>query len=174
MPEPTTAAFATRGSRRRSRAPQNCRCSTRLAALVWGRAGVVPHPAPNASGGRYLTQALFWGMDERLSAPHATLVNGTTVQGFELDDVHRQGVLHVGAVTLPALFAAVETTAGSFIGRDLLRAVVARYVVAPPGSRLRTRTTGIRKNVAVRRTALLLRAGPSHMPPREGACRSSL
>jgi len=42
-----------------------------------------------------------------------------------------QGVLHVGAVTLPALFAAVETTAGSFIGRALLRAAVAGYVVGP-------------------------------------------
>ena len=45
---------------------------------------------------------------ERLSAPHAALVNGTQVQGFELDDVHRQGVLHVGAVVLPALIAIAE------------------------------------------------------------------
>ena len=44
-----------------------------------------------------------WGTPLRLSSPHAALVNGTQVQGFELDDVHRQGVLHVGAVTLPAL-----------------------------------------------------------------------
>src|ERR1700716_2682461 len=76
-----------------------------------------------------------WGTPLRLSSPHAALVNGTAVQGFELDDVHRQGVLHVGAVTLPALFAAVETmagrTAGSFSGRDLLRAAVAGYEVGP-------------------------------------------
>ena len=51
-----------------------------------------------------------WGTDLSLSAPHAALVNGTQVQGFELDDVHRQGVLHVGAVTLPALFAVIEQT----------------------------------------------------------------
>ncbi|MDB5905274.1 MAG: MmgE/PrpD family protein, partial [Betaproteobacteria bacterium] len=44
-----------------------------------------------------------WGTDRKLSAPHAALVNGTQVQGFELDDVHRAGVLHVGAVVLPAL-----------------------------------------------------------------------
>ncbi len=37
-----------------------------------------------------------------MSSPHAALVNGTQVQGFELDDVHRKAVLHVGAVTLPA------------------------------------------------------------------------
>jgi len=75
--------------------------------------------------------ATLWGTDERLSAPHAALVNGTAVQGFELDDVHRQGVLHVGAVTLPALFAAVETMADKPTGRDLLRAAVAGYEVGP-------------------------------------------
>jgi aconitate decarboxylase len=75
--------------------------------------------------------ATLWGTDERLSAPHAALVNGTAVQGFELDDVHRQGVLHVGAVTLPALFAAVETTTEKLSGRDLLRAAVAGYEVGP-------------------------------------------
>jgi 2-methylcitrate dehydratase PrpD len=47
----------------------------------------------------------IWGTDRRLSSVHAALVNGTQVQGFELDDVHRQGVLHVGAVTLPAVVA---------------------------------------------------------------------
>jgi aconitate decarboxylase len=46
-----------------------------------------------------------WGTPEKLSAPHAALVNGTLIQSFELDDVHRQGVLHVGAVTLPPLLA---------------------------------------------------------------------
>jgi enolase len=47
------------------------------------------------------TACAVWGTGRRLSAPHAALVNGTLVQSFELDDVHRQGVLHVGAVTLP-------------------------------------------------------------------------
>src|SRR5258708_31252915 len=49
------------------------------------------------------------GTRERLSAPHAALANGTQVQSFELDDVHRAGVLHVGAVVLPALIAVAET-----------------------------------------------------------------
>ncbi len=78
------------------------------------------------------TTATLWGRSERLSAPHAALVNGTAVQGFELDDVHRQGVLHVGAVTLPALFAAVEMLGpGKRSGRDLLTAAVAGYEVGP-------------------------------------------
>jgi 2-methylcitrate dehydratase PrpD len=71
-----------------------------------------------------------WGTARRLSAPHAALVNGTLVQGFELDDVHRHGVLHVGAVTLPALLAVAELRPG-LTGRDLLTAAVAGYEVGP-------------------------------------------
>jgi 2-methylcitrate dehydratase PrpD len=52
-----------------------------------------------------------WGTKQRLSPANAALVNGTLVQGFELDDVHRQGVLHVGAVTLPALISVLESGA---------------------------------------------------------------
>ncbi|PAU75572.1 MmgE/PrpD family protein [Halomonas salipaludis] len=73
--------------------------------------------------------ASLWGTNKRLSAPHAALVNGTQVQGFELDDVHRQGVLHVGAVTLPALIAVTEKAQLS--GRDFLTAAVAGYEIGP-------------------------------------------
>jgi aconitate decarboxylase len=66
----------------------------------------------------------------RLSAPHAALVNGTLIHGFELDDVHRAGVLHVGAVTLPALLAIAESRP-ELSGRDLLAAAVAGYEVGP-------------------------------------------
>jgi 2-methylcitrate dehydratase PrpD len=71
-----------------------------------------------------------WGTDRRLSAPHAALLNGTLVQSFELDDVHRAGVLHVGAVTLPALLAVAEQR-GGMSGRDFLRAAVAGYEIGP-------------------------------------------
>jgi len=71
-----------------------------------------------------------WGTAERLSAPHAALVNGTLIQSFELDDVHRQGVLHVGAVTLPPIIAVTELRSG-LTGRDFLRAAVAGYEIGP-------------------------------------------
>jgi len=71
-----------------------------------------------------------WGTDKKLSAPHAALANGTLVQGFELDDVHRAGVLHVGAVTLPALIAVAELK-GGMRGRDFLTAAVAGYEIGP-------------------------------------------
>jgi 2-methylcitrate dehydratase PrpD len=77
------------------------------------------------------TQACrVWGTTEKLSAPHAALVNGTLVQSFELDDVHRQGVLHVGAVTLPPLMAVTEMRPG-MSGRDFLTAAVAGYEIGP-------------------------------------------
>ena len=72
----------------------------------------------------------IWGTNARLSSDHAALVNGTQVQGFELDDVHRKAVLHVGAVTLPALIAVAESHA-QLSGRDFLTAAVAGYEIGP-------------------------------------------
>jgi aconitate decarboxylase len=74
--------------------------------------------------------ASIWGTDRKLSAPHAALVNGTQVQGFELDDVHREGILHVGAVTLPALIAVAETPA-QLSGKDFIAAAFAGYEIGP-------------------------------------------
>ena len=71
-----------------------------------------------------------WGTGRRLSAPHAALANGTQVQGFELDDVHRAGVLHVGAVVLPALIAVAELRR-DLGGADFLAAAVAGYEIGP-------------------------------------------
>jgi aconitate decarboxylase len=71
-----------------------------------------------------------WGTRQRLSAPHAALVNGTQVQGFELDDVHRQGMLHVGSVVLPALIAVTEFRKG-LSGKEFLTAAVAGYEIGP-------------------------------------------
>ncbi|MFQ5657159.1 MAG: MmgE/PrpD family protein [Candidatus Methylomirabilales bacterium] len=71
-----------------------------------------------------------WGTSEKLSAPHAALVNGTMVQGYEIDDVHRKGILHVGAVTLPAIMAVAEIRP-KVSGGDLLTAAVAGYEIGP-------------------------------------------
>jgi 2-methylcitrate dehydratase PrpD len=72
----------------------------------------------------------IWGTSRKLSAPHAALVNGTQVQGFELDDVHRAGVLHVGAVVLPALIPIAETRPG-MTGKEFLTAAAAGYEIGP-------------------------------------------
>src|SRR5438874_8450007 len=71
-----------------------------------------------------------WGTKERMSAPHAALVNGTQVQSFELDDVHRAGVLHVGAVVLPALIPIAEMRR-NLSGREFLAAAAAGFETGP-------------------------------------------
>ena len=71
-----------------------------------------------------------WGTKEKLSSPHAVLINGSLVQSFELDDVHRVGVLHVGAVTLPGIFAVLEKDA-SISGKEFLAATGAGYEIGP-------------------------------------------
>jgi aconitate decarboxylase len=75
-------------------------------------------------------ECAVWGTSKKLSAPHAALANGTAVQGFELDDVHRAGVLHVGAVVIPALLPIAETNRG-MSGQEFLTAAVAGYEIGP-------------------------------------------
>jgi aconitate decarboxylase len=72
------------------------------------------------------------GSEVRKAANHSTanFRTGTLAQSFELDDVHRQGVLHVGAVTLPALCAVTELHPG-MTGRAFLTAAVAGYEIGP-------------------------------------------
>src|SRR5256714_8661728 len=77
------------------------------------------------------TACTVWGTHDRLSAPHAALANGTAVQSFELDDLHRSGVLHVGAVVLPALIALAEMRR-NLSGREFLAAAAAGYETGPP------------------------------------------
>lgn len=72
----------------------------------------------------------LWGTSLRASAPHAALLNGTFVQGFELDDIHRKGAMHVGSTTLPAIVALTEVR-GGMSGKRFLTAAVAGYEIGP-------------------------------------------
>lgn len=99
-------------------------CGLYGADLPWTRILQTSLSAVDHSG-----DTTVWGTNLKVSAPHAALINGSQVQGFELDDVHRHGVLHVGAVTLPALIAATEMTGLS--GEEFLTAAVAGYEVGP-------------------------------------------
>ena len=71
-----------------------------------------------------------WGTAQKLSSPHAVLANGSQVQGFELDDAHPYGVLHVGAVTLAPIVALAESGT-RMSGKDFLTAAVAGYEIGP-------------------------------------------
>ena len=100
-------------------------CAVFGAELPWSRILIDTLGSVDTSTG-----CSVWGTGRRLSAPHAALANGTLVQSFELDDVHRVGVLHVGAVTLPGVLAAAELRQG-MSGKDFLKAAVAGYEIGP-------------------------------------------
>lgn len=68
-----------------------------------------------------------WGAGSR-EASAATLLNGGLGNLFELDDVHRQSILHPGDTVVPAALAAAQREGVS--GTDLLEALVQGYEVA--------------------------------------------
>ncbi len=76
------------------------------------------------------TSCVVWGTKQKLSAPHAALITGSQIQGFEIDDVHLVGMMHVGAVVLPALVPVAETRPG-MSGKEFLTAAVAGYEIGP-------------------------------------------
>ncbi|GAA5234427.1 MmgE/PrpD family protein [Verticiella sediminum] len=99
-------------------------CGLYGAHLEWSR--ILQRTLKNMDATRACT---VWGTSEKLSASNAALVNGTQVQGFELDDAHHRGVVHLGAATLPALVAVAQDRGLS--GKDFLTAAVAAYEIGP-------------------------------------------
>jgi aconitate decarboxylase len=96
--------------------------------VTWTRilAGVVKRLEPK--GG----QASIWGCSQTASAVNAALVNGTMVQGYELDDVHINGALHTCSIVLPAAFAAAEYVGADKVsGEKLLTSIIAGFEIGP-------------------------------------------
>jgi 2-methylcitrate dehydratase PrpD len=72
--------------------------------------------------------ASFMGMGRKSSLALAALVNGTAGHAFELDDIHKESIVHAGSLATPVAFAFAER-AGGAPGRDLVAAMVAGYEV---------------------------------------------
>ncbi|HXV82011.1 MAG TPA: MmgE/PrpD family protein [Candidatus Binatia bacterium] len=72
--------------------------------------------------------ALIWGDGTEVPSTNAPLANGTLIHSFELDDLHRVGVIHPGAEAIPAADALVRR-AGRVDGKRFLTAVIAGYEV---------------------------------------------
>ncbi|HTR84187.1 MAG TPA: MmgE/PrpD family protein [Reyranella sp.] len=70
------------------------------------------------------------GWDRTASAPVACLLNGTFIQGFELDDFHPGGPLHSASVVFPSLLACAEER-GPVGGAKFLEAAIAGFEVGP-------------------------------------------
>jgi aconitate decarboxylase len=69
-----------------------------------------------------------WGATT--SAPGAALLNGTFIQGFELDDFHPFAPLHSASLIVPALLAASEL-ASDIDGATFVRAAVVGFETGP-------------------------------------------
>jgi 2-methylcitrate dehydratase PrpD len=65
------------------------------------------------------------GSTTTVAAPQAALCNGTSMHGFELDDLLPASIIHPGTVIIPAVLAAAEASNAS--GAMLLRGIVAGY-----------------------------------------------
>ena len=68
------------------------------------------------------------GMGEKTSIALAALVNGTGGHAFELDDIHKESIIHAGSIATPIALAFAEQQGGA-PGRDIITAMIAGYEV---------------------------------------------
>ena len=73
-------------------------------------------------------QASIYGSGKKTSVANAVLVNSTAGHAFELDDIHKESIIHPGSLALPVALALAELK-GRASGRDLLTAMIAGYEV---------------------------------------------
>ena len=78
-----------------------------------------------------LGNATVFGRGVSLSPSGAALVNGTFIQGFELDDYHELGPLHSASVVLPAVFSTMSALSRDVSGADLALAIALGFEVGP-------------------------------------------
>jgi 2-methylcitrate dehydratase PrpD len=100
-------------------------CAIVGARLPWSKTAVETVTRFEGKGKRTII-----GWERTASAPVACLLNGTFIQGFELDDFHPLGPLHSASVVFPAALACAEEL-GSVSGEKFLRAAIAGFEVGP-------------------------------------------
>ncbi|MGA7054506.1 MAG: MmgE/PrpD family protein [Mycobacterium sp.] len=71
------------------------------------------------------------GTGRTTSAPAAAVLNGTFIQGFELDDFHPLAPLHSCSLLIPALLSTASVRSQTSAGADLLVAAIAGFEVGP-------------------------------------------
>jgi len=68
------------------------------------------------------------GMGRKTSVSLAALVNGTSGHAFELDDIHKESIIHMGSLA-PTVALAFAEQRGGVRGEELITAMVAGYEV---------------------------------------------
>ena len=100
-------------------------CAFVGAKLPWSALAVETITRFEGSGNSAI---LGWG--RVTSGPAAALLNGTFIQGFELDDFHPLGPLHSASLILPSLIACAEQ-AGPVDGNAFLLGAIKGFEVGP-------------------------------------------
>ncbi|MDB5821503.1 MAG: hypothetical protein JWR21_207 [Herminiimonas sp.] len=72
--------------------------------------------------------ATLWGNGARTSVSQAVMVNCMAGHAFEMDDIHKESVLHPNSLAVPVALA-IAGTNPSLNGRDVLTAIIAGYEV---------------------------------------------
>jgi 2-methylcitrate dehydratase PrpD len=100
-------------------------CALIGAQLPWSRTATEAVLDIDGTG-----DAVVIGTGRTASAPAAAVLNGTFIQGFELDDFHPVAPLHSCALVWPALLSTAATMP-TVSGRDLLTAAIVAFEVGP-------------------------------------------
>ena len=98
-------------------------CALFGSTLPWGK--IIRSFAKELGKGK---GALLWGDGAEVPSTSAPLANGTLIHSFEMDDLHRVGVIHPGSEAIPAADALVRHD-GRVDGKRFLTAVVAGYEI---------------------------------------------
>lgn len=101
-------------------------CALVGAQLPWSRIATDAVLTLEGSG-----DSIVIGTGRRTSAPAAAVLNGTFIQGFELDDFHPLAPLHSCSLLIPALLSTAATRSATTTGRELLPAAIAGFEVGP-------------------------------------------
>ena len=101
-------------------------CALIGAGLPWSRTATDAVLAMEGDG-----DTVVIGTGRTTGAPAAAVLNGTFIQGFELDDFHPLAPLHSCSLLIPALLSTVSVTPTPTNGADVLLAAVAGFEVGP-------------------------------------------
>ena len=67
-------------------------------------------------------RASIWNSSHRTGLANAVLVNSTAGHAFEMDDIHKESILHPNSLAVPTALALAETD-GTLTGRDIAAAI---------------------------------------------------
>ena len=95
-------------------------CGLFGASQAWSKAAVQAVARDRSSG-----DCTVFARTETYAAPLAAFCNGIAIHGYELDDLIAEAVVHPGAIVVPAVLAAAESTGAG--GERAVLGVIAGY-----------------------------------------------